>query len=187
MQDFARVLRTGQPANWGGAKGGQDWHVAMQDEAFARRFTAAMDCRGLYLGEALARAVDLSQPPPRARHRRRIGHLRLRARRTPSAPARHGARPGAGRANRHHADRRARPCRPHRRRRRRFLQRAAAGWPRRASVLERPARLGRARGASPARRPRSRASRQVDSSSSTMPSSTPTRPGRSRWPSTRCC
>ena len=60
VQDFARVLRTGRPASWGGAKGGQDWHVAMQDEAFARRFTAAMDCRGLYLGEALARAVDLS-------------------------------------------------------------------------------------------------------------------------------
>ena len=37
-----------------------DWHVAMQDEAFARRFTAAMDCRGLYLGQALAAALDLS-------------------------------------------------------------------------------------------------------------------------------
>jgi predicted O-methyltransferase YrrM len=60
VQDFARVLRTGRPANWGGTRRGQDWHVAMQDEAFARRFTAAMDCRGLYLGEALARAVDLS-------------------------------------------------------------------------------------------------------------------------------
>lgn len=60
VQDFARVLRTGRPANWGGTRGGQDWHVAMQDDAFARRFTAAMDCRGLYLGEALARSVDLS-------------------------------------------------------------------------------------------------------------------------------
>jgi len=60
VQDFARVLHTGRPANWGGNKGGQDWHVAMHDEAFARRFTAAMDCRGLYLGEALARTVDLS-------------------------------------------------------------------------------------------------------------------------------
>jgi predicted O-methyltransferase YrrM len=60
VQDFARVLRSGQPATWGGTRGGQDWHVAMQDEAFARRFTAAMDCRGLYLGEALARALSLS-------------------------------------------------------------------------------------------------------------------------------
>lgn len=60
VQDFARVLRTGQPASWGGAKDGQDWHVAMGDDAFARRFTAAMDCRGLYLGPALAGALDLS-------------------------------------------------------------------------------------------------------------------------------
>ncbi len=60
VQDFVHVLRTGQPASWGGTRGGQDWHVAMQDEAFARRFTAAMDCRGLYLGQALAAALDLS-------------------------------------------------------------------------------------------------------------------------------
>lgn len=60
VRDFARVLRTGQPANWGGDQEGQDWHAAMADDAFARRFTAAMDCRGLYLGEALARAIDLS-------------------------------------------------------------------------------------------------------------------------------
>ena len=59
VQDFVRVLRSGQPASWGGNAAGLDWHVAMEDEAFARRFTAAMDCRGLYLGEALARAVDL--------------------------------------------------------------------------------------------------------------------------------
>ena len=122
VQDFARVLRTGQPANWGGARSGQDWHVAMQDEAFARRFTAAMDCRGLYLGEALARAVDLST------HRRVLDigggsgiyacalaarHPHLRGDR---------ARPGARRTDRDHAHRRARPCRPHRRRRRRLLQ-----------------------------------------------------------------
>jgi predicted O-methyltransferase YrrM len=57
VQDFVRVLRTGRPANWGG--GGHDWHAAMADEAFARRFTAAMDCRGLYLGQALAAALAL--------------------------------------------------------------------------------------------------------------------------------
>lgn len=60
VRDFVEVLRSGRPANWGGAKGGQDWHAAMEDEAFARRFTAAMDCRGLYLGQALAAALDLS-------------------------------------------------------------------------------------------------------------------------------
>jgi predicted O-methyltransferase YrrM len=60
VQDFVQVLRSGRPASWGGARGGQDWHAAMEDEAFARRFTAAMDCRGLYLGQALAAALDLT-------------------------------------------------------------------------------------------------------------------------------
>jgi 3-hydroxy-5-methyl-1-naphthoate 3-O-methyltransferase len=60
VQDFARVLRTGRPAGWGGAKAAVDWHEAMADEAFARRFTAAMDCRGAYLGPALAVRVDLA-------------------------------------------------------------------------------------------------------------------------------
>lgn len=60
VQDFVHVLRTGQPASWGGARDARDWHVAMQDDAFARRFTAAMDCRGLYLGQALAASLDLS-------------------------------------------------------------------------------------------------------------------------------
>jgi SAM-dependent methyltransferase len=31
----------------------------MEDEAFANSFTAAMDCRGVFLGQALAKAVDL--------------------------------------------------------------------------------------------------------------------------------
>jgi predicted O-methyltransferase YrrM len=57
VQDFVGILRSGRPANWGG--GGQDWHAAMADGAFARRFTAAMDCRGLYLGQALSATLDL--------------------------------------------------------------------------------------------------------------------------------
>ena len=61
VADFVRVLTTGRPANWGGDRAGADWHEAMRDEGFARRFTAAMDCRGLYLGEALARALDLGR------------------------------------------------------------------------------------------------------------------------------
>jgi predicted O-methyltransferase YrrM len=60
VQDFVRVLRTGRPAGWGGAKAAVDWHVAMADEPFARRFTAAMDCRGAYLGPALASRLDLA-------------------------------------------------------------------------------------------------------------------------------
>ena len=57
-QDYIRVLTTGKPANWGGFKNGFDWHKAMEDEAFARMFTATMDCRGLLLGPALAKKVD---------------------------------------------------------------------------------------------------------------------------------
>jgi hypothetical protein len=58
-KDYVEVLRTGRPANWGGAKEGKDWHKSMEDPAFADQFTAAMDCRGVYLAPAAARAVDL--------------------------------------------------------------------------------------------------------------------------------
>jgi predicted O-methyltransferase YrrM len=58
-KDFARVLRTGKPASWGSVSTGTDWHTSMEDDGFARRFTAAMDCRGRYLAQALAKTVDL--------------------------------------------------------------------------------------------------------------------------------
>jgi len=57
-QDYVKVLRTGKPANWGGAREGKDWARSMEDETFANQFTAAMDCRGAFLGPALARALD---------------------------------------------------------------------------------------------------------------------------------
>ena len=56
-QDYLRVLRTGQPANWGSFKDAKDWAKAMEDDAFAKQFTAAMDCRGTYLAPALAKTV----------------------------------------------------------------------------------------------------------------------------------
>jgi SAM-dependent methyltransferase len=58
-RDLLTVLRTGRPANWAGTAGGSDWATAMSDETFARQFTAAMDCRGVYLGPRAAQAVDL--------------------------------------------------------------------------------------------------------------------------------
>ena len=58
-KDYVNVLRTGQPANWGSLKNEKDWAKAMEDEAFAQSFTAAMDCRGVYLGQAMARLLDL--------------------------------------------------------------------------------------------------------------------------------
>jgi hypothetical protein len=58
LQDFVSVLRTGRVANWGSFKDEKAWAKAMEDEAFANQFTAAMDCRGVYLGPAVARNLD---------------------------------------------------------------------------------------------------------------------------------
>jgi predicted O-methyltransferase YrrM len=58
--DLVKVLRTGKPANWSSRKDGKDWHRAMETEEFAAQFTAAMDCRGVYLAQAVAKAVDVS-------------------------------------------------------------------------------------------------------------------------------
>lgn len=59
-QDFLSVLKTDKPANWGGDKAALDWHKAMETDEFSKSFTAAMDCRGQYLGQALAKKLDLS-------------------------------------------------------------------------------------------------------------------------------
>jgi len=56
--DLLKVLRTGKPANWGSQQ--KDWHKSMETEEFATEFTAAMDCRGVYLAQAVAKSVDLS-------------------------------------------------------------------------------------------------------------------------------
>ena len=57
--DMLKVLKTGKPANWG-SYDPQAWAEAMKRPDFAAHFTAAMDCRGILLGPALARALDLS-------------------------------------------------------------------------------------------------------------------------------
>jgi predicted O-methyltransferase YrrM len=57
--EFLEVLRTDRTANWSSAHANA-WAEAMENEAFADQFTAAMDCRGVLLGPALARALDLS-------------------------------------------------------------------------------------------------------------------------------
>lgn len=58
--DLLRVLRSGKPANWGGEKASQDWHKSMETEAFATQFTAAMDCRGVFLAQAAAKVLNLA-------------------------------------------------------------------------------------------------------------------------------
>jgi predicted O-methyltransferase YrrM len=57
--DMLKVLRTGKPANWG-SYDPQAWAQAMERPDFAASFTAAMDCRGILLGPALAKQLDLS-------------------------------------------------------------------------------------------------------------------------------
>jgi precorrin-6B methylase 2 len=58
--DMLKVLRTGKPANWG-SYDPQAWAQAMERDDFAKPFTAAMDCRGVVLGPAMARKLDLSE------------------------------------------------------------------------------------------------------------------------------
>ena len=57
--DMLKVLRTGKPANWG-SYDASAWAQAMERDDFATQFTAAMDCRGVYLGRAVAAGLDLS-------------------------------------------------------------------------------------------------------------------------------
>ncbi len=59
-KDFLQVLRTDKPANWGSFKSEKDWARAMEDPAFADSFTAAMDSRGIFLSQAVAKAADFS-------------------------------------------------------------------------------------------------------------------------------
>lgn len=62
-RDFVTILRTGQPANWGSYRHEQEWSRAMLTDDFAATFTTAMDCRGHYLGAAVANRIDLSGRP----------------------------------------------------------------------------------------------------------------------------
>jgi acetylserotonin N-methyltransferase len=57
--DLVEVLRTDRPANFASRKDVADWHKAMETEQFAEEFTAAMDCRGRLLAQALATHLDL--------------------------------------------------------------------------------------------------------------------------------
>jgi hypothetical protein len=53
------VLRTGRPARFASVDP-QAWAQAMERPEFAATFTATMDCRGVLLGPALAKQIDLS-------------------------------------------------------------------------------------------------------------------------------
>lgn len=59
-QSLLEVLRIGKPSVWSSNKKRKPWAQAMEDGAFAQEFTGIMDARGLYLGPAMARQLDLS-------------------------------------------------------------------------------------------------------------------------------
>jgi SAM-dependent methyltransferase len=57
--DLVAILRSGQPASFASRKDTDDWHKAMEQEAFAEEFLAAMDVRGRFTGHALAANLAL--------------------------------------------------------------------------------------------------------------------------------
>ncbi len=59
VKEVFRVLKTGRPAKWESGTADADWHQSMESQDFARMFTAAMDCRGVFLGQRLAEKIDL--------------------------------------------------------------------------------------------------------------------------------
>lgn len=58
--EFLQVLKTGKPAHWSSSSSSA-WAESMETESFASEFTAAMDCRGVVLGSALSKRLDLSE------------------------------------------------------------------------------------------------------------------------------
>jgi hypothetical protein len=59
--DIVEVLRTGKPARWASLRNEKEWAKAMESPGFASLFTAAMDCRGGYLGRAMAELLDCAR------------------------------------------------------------------------------------------------------------------------------
>jgi hypothetical protein len=56
--DIVKVLRTGKPTRWASLQNEKEWAKAMEGAGFASQFTAAMDCRGVYLAPAMAQKLD---------------------------------------------------------------------------------------------------------------------------------
>jgi len=90
VKDLLQVLKTGKPANWGSQQNVADWHKAMETESFARSFTAAMDCRGVFLAQALASRLNLAGRNRLLDIAGGLGDLCLHADRQESYPQRRG-------------------------------------------------------------------------------------------------
>lgn len=61
-RELVDVLRTGKPAPFGSAPGGEEWLSRMESTPFANRFSAGMDARGRFLAPHLAAAVADLRP-----------------------------------------------------------------------------------------------------------------------------
>jgi acetylserotonin N-methyltransferase len=61
VREIVSVLANDRPANWESSAANQDWATSMGDDAFARRFTAAMNGRGEWLGPSLADSLALEE------------------------------------------------------------------------------------------------------------------------------
>jgi len=61
VKKMLEVLKTGQPASWGGKENEMDWEKAMERDDFADMFTAGMDSRGAYFAPGLASNFDFSK------------------------------------------------------------------------------------------------------------------------------
>ena len=59
--EFRDILQTGKPAGWSSKKEGKDWIKSMENPEFADSFTEAMDSRGSFLAQRIAKNIDLSQ------------------------------------------------------------------------------------------------------------------------------
>jgi hypothetical protein len=112
--ELLAVLKTGEPAAWASASAQHDWTERLGEVGFAKRITAAMHARGLFLGPALARA--LADIPVRSvlDVGGQLRRLRVRACRSSAGPTRDRVRAPAGRLRGTNAPRRARLFRSHR-------------------------------------------------------------------------
>ncbi len=60
-RDILNVLRTGHASNFASLRDEKQWSKAMEDDAFANSFTAAMDCRGVFLSRSVAANLDCAK------------------------------------------------------------------------------------------------------------------------------
>jgi hypothetical protein len=59
FEGMLETLRTDKPGGWAGAPTRKPWAQSMEDDTFAEEFTGTMDSRGMFVGPALASALEL--------------------------------------------------------------------------------------------------------------------------------